>query len=43
MARDLKPLPKNQSQILQEAFTPYDNTISKTASDTVFSKNRAKF
>ena len=42
MARDLKPLPKNQSQILQEAFTPYDNTISKTASDTVFSKNRAK-
>ena len=42
MARDLKPLPKNQSQILQEAFTPYDNTISKTSSDTVFSKNRAK-
>jgi hypothetical protein len=42
MARDLKPLPKNQSQILQEAFTPYDNTISKVQSDTVFSKNRAK-
>jgi hypothetical protein len=42
MARDLKPLPKNQSQILQEAFVPYDNTVSKTPSETVFSKNRAK-
>jgi hypothetical protein len=42
MARDLKPLPKNQSQIVQEAFVPYDNTISKVQSDTVFSKNRAK-
>ncbi len=42
MARDLKPLPKNQSQIVQEAFVPYDNTISRTQSDTVFSKNRAK-
>ncbi len=42
MARDLKPLPKNQSQVVQEAFVPYDNTISKTPSDTVFSKNRAK-
>ena len=42
MARDLKPLPKNQSQVVQEAFVPYDNTISKSASDTVFSKNRAK-
>ncbi len=42
MARDLKPLPKNQSQIVQEAFVPYDNTTSKTQSDTVFSKNRAK-
>jgi len=40
--RTLKPLPKNQSEILQEAFVPYDNTISKTPSDTVFSKNRAK-
>jgi hypothetical protein len=40
--RKLKPLPKNQSEILQEAFVPYDNTISKTSSDTVFSKNRAK-
>jgi hypothetical protein len=42
MARDLKPLPKNQSQVVQEAFVPYDNTISKISSDTVFSKNRAK-
>lgn len=42
MARDLKPLPKNQSQILQEAFVPYDNTTNKTQSETVFSKNRAK-
>jgi hypothetical protein len=42
MARDLKPLPKNQSQVVQEAFIPYDNTVSKTPSDTVFSKNRAK-
>lgn len=42
MARDLKPLPKNQSQVIQEAFVPYDNTISKVQSDTVFSKNRAK-
>jgi hypothetical protein len=40
--RRLKPLPKNQSEILQEGFVPYDNTISKTPSDTVFSKNRAK-
>jgi hypothetical protein len=42
MARDLKPLPKNQSQVVQEAFVPYDNTISKISSDTVFSKNRVK-
>lgn len=42
MARSLKPLPKNQSEILQQAFTPYDNTVSKTPSDNVFSKNRAK-
>jgi hypothetical protein len=40
--RRLKPLPKNQSEILQQGFIPYDNTISKTQSDTVFSKNRAK-
>lgn len=42
MARSLKPLPKNQSEVLQEALIPYDNTISKTPSDTVFSKNRGK-
>jgi hypothetical protein len=42
MARNLKPLPKNQSQILQETITPYDNTISKTTSDTVFTKNRGR-
>jgi hypothetical protein len=42
MARDLKPLPKNQSQVVQEAFVPYINKVSKTPSDTVFSKNRAK-
>jgi hypothetical protein len=40
--RRLKPLPKNQSEVIQEAFVPYDNTISKVQSDTVFSKNRAK-
>ena len=40
--RTLKPLPKNQSEVLQEALVPYDNTISKTPSDTVFSKNRGK-
>ena len=40
--RRLKPLPKNQSDILQQGFVPYDNTISKTQSDTVFSHNRAK-
>ena len=42
MAKILKPLPKNQSQIVQEAFTPYDNTISRPASETVFTKNRAQ-
>jgi hypothetical protein len=42
MARDLKPLPKNQSEILQQAFTPYDNKVSKTPNDNVFSKNRGK-
>jgi len=41
MAKLLKPIPKNQSQVLQEAFTPYDKTVSKPVSDTVFSKNRA--
>jgi hypothetical protein len=42
MAKTLKPLPKNQSQVLQDTLIPYDNTISKTASETVFTKNRAQ-
>ncbi len=42
MAKILKPIPKNQSQVLQEALVPSYNRISKTPSDTVFSKNRAK-
>jgi hypothetical protein len=42
MARDLKPLPKNQSQVVQEAFVPYINKVSKTPADTVFSKNRGR-
>jgi hypothetical protein len=42
MAKTLKPLPKNQSQVIQDALVPYDNTISKTASETVFTKNRAR-
>ncbi len=42
MAKILKPLPKNQSQVLQEALVPSYNRISKIASDTVFSQNRAK-
>ena len=42
MAKVLKPLPKNQSEVLQEALVPSYNRISKTSSDTVFSQNRAK-
>jgi hypothetical protein len=42
MTRSLKPLPKNTSEALQEAFVPYLNNVTKTPSDTVFSKNRAK-
>ena len=42
MAKTLKPLPKNQSQVIQDTLVPYDNTISKTASETVFTKNRAR-
>jgi hypothetical protein len=42
MARDLKPLPKNQSQVVQEAFVPYINKVSKTPADTVFNKNRGR-
>jgi hypothetical protein len=42
MAKILKPIPKNQSQVLQEALVPSYNRISKAPSDTVFSQNRAK-
>jgi hypothetical protein len=42
MAKILKPIPKNQSQVLQEALVPSYNRISKSPSDTVFSQNRAK-
>lgn len=42
MAKILKPLPKNQSQVLQENLVPSYNRISKVASDTVFSQNRAR-
>jgi len=42
MAKILKPLPKNQSEVLQEGLIPSYNRVSKTPSDTVFSQNRAK-
>ena len=42
MAKILKPLPKNTSEVLQEAFVPYDNTISKIPTNNVFTKNRGK-
>jgi hypothetical protein len=42
MAKILKPLPKNQSEVLQEALIPSYNRISKVSSDTVFSKNRGR-
>ena len=42
MAKILKPIPKNQSEVLQEALVPSYNRISKTPSDTVFTKNRAR-
>ena len=42
MTRILKPLPKNQSEVLQDGLIPSYNRVSKTSSDTVFSKNRAK-
>jgi hypothetical protein len=42
MAKILKPLPKNQSEVLQDGLTPSYNRISKISSDTVFSQNRAK-
>jgi hypothetical protein len=42
MARDLKPLPKTTSEVLQEALVPYDNRASKTPTDNVFTKNRGR-
>jgi hypothetical protein len=42
MAKILKPLPKNQSEVLQEDLIPSYNRVSKTSSDTVFSQNRAR-
>jgi hypothetical protein len=42
MAKILKPLPKNQSEVLQEGLIPSYNRVSKTSSDTVFSQNRAR-
>jgi hypothetical protein len=42
MAKILKPLPKTTSEVLQEALVPYDNTISKTPTNNVFTKNRGK-
>ena len=42
MARDRKPIPKNQSQITQEALNPpYLPEIGKPVSDTVFTQERA--
>lgn len=42
MARTLKPLPKNRSEVTQEAITPYLNNISKPNQNTEFTKNRAQ-
>jgi hypothetical protein len=42
MAKQLRPLPKNTSEALQEQLVPSYNRISKITSNTVFSKNRAK-
>ncbi len=42
MARDLKPLPKNQSEVLQQAFNPSYTNITKPISNTVFNQSRAK-
>ena len=42
MTRILKPLPKNQSEVLQDGLIPSYNRVSKISSDTVFSQNRAK-
>jgi hypothetical protein len=42
MARERKPIPKNQSQITQEALPPaYLQSQGKPINDTIFTKNRA--
>jgi hypothetical protein len=41
MSNRLKPIPKNQSEVTQDALnTPYLTDIPKAVSDTVFSENR---
>ena len=41
MSRPLKPIPKNQSEVTQQALpSPYLTDIPKAVSDTVFSANR---
>ena len=39
MANRIKPLPRNQSEVIQDQITPYLNQ-GKAISDTVFSENR---
>jgi hypothetical protein len=39
MAKRIKPIPRNQSEIIQDQITPYLNE-GKAISDTIFSKNR---
>lgn len=41
MTRALKPLPKNRSEVTQEAFNPYLNNISRIPENTEFTKKRA--
>ena len=38
--RDLKPIPKNTSEVLQSQIEPYLTNNGKPVSDTVFSQNR---
>lgn len=40
MPRDRKPIPKNQSEIVQSQITPYITSEGKPISETVFSQNR---
>ena len=39
MTNRIKPLPRNQSEVIQDQITPY-LTQGKAISDTVFSENR---